>query len=131
MNRIALTIAALAGIATVTGPAVAKERLTGEQQLEKMLEGRVAGKPQSCISRFQQDNMKMIDGTALVYGRGKTLWVNVPTNPDSLDDSDILVTRQFGGQLCRMDMVNTVDRMNGFYTGNVFLSEFVPYTRTN
>lgn len=129
MNKFALAIAALAGIATVAGPAVAKDRLTGQQRLDKMLEGRVAGEPRSCISRVQQGDMTMIDGTALVYGRGKTIWVNVPANPKSLDDNDILVTRQFGSELCRMDLVHTIDRSGGFYTGNVFLNDFVPYTR--
>ncbi|WP_095012559.1 hypothetical protein [Tsuneonella mangrovi] len=129
MNRIGLAIAALAGMSLLAGPAVAKDKVTGQQKLEKLLEGRTAGKPKDCISRFDQNDMQMIDDTALVYGRGKTIWVNVPANPENLDSSDIMVTHPWGSQLCRLDRVNMIDQTGHFYAGPVFLGKFVPYTR--
>jgi len=131
MNKIVLSFFALAGVALTTGPAIARERPSGDAKLAKLLEGRVAGEPRSCINTRIHSSSQVIDGTALVYGSGRTIWVNVPSNADDLDDSDILLTRQFGSELCRQDIVTTLDRMGGFYTGNVFLSQFVPYTRTN
>ncbi len=128
MRKIALALAASAAL--LAGPALeARPRLSPDQKLDKLLEGRVAGEPRSCISDFANANMQIIDGRALVYGRGKTIWVNVPNNPDSLDDDDILVIRKFGGQLCRLDMVTTIDRTSGFYTGFVALGQFVPYRK--
>ena len=128
MRKLALVLAA--GTALLVGPALqARERLTPQQELDKMLQGRVAGKPQSCISNFGNLQMRILDDTALVYGSGRTIWVNVPRNPDALDDDDILVTRQTGSQLCRMDIVNMVDRTGGFYRGFVSLSDFVPYRK--
>lgn len=128
MRKFAIALAA--GAALLAGPALeAKPRLTPDQRLDKLLEGRVAGEPRSCISDMASDNMQIIDGRALVYGRGKTVWVNVPAQPDALDDDDILVIRKFGGQLCRLDMVHTIDRSSGFYTGFVALGEFVPYRK--
>ncbi len=128
MRRLALILAA--GAALVVGPALqARERLTPQQQLDKMLEGRVAGRPQSCISTFGSMPLRILDDTALVYGSGRTIWVNVPRNPQALDDDDILVTRQTGSQLCRLDMVNMVDRSGGFYRGFVSLEDFVPYRK--
>ncbi len=131
MKRIALSLAAIAGLALTAGPAVAGERLTGEARLAKLLEGRVAGKPKSCINTFSNRNSRVIDETALVYGSGRTIWVNVPRNAEDLDDSDALVIRMHGSQLCRQDIVTTIDTASGFYTGNVFLGDFVPYTRAD
>ncbi len=128
MRKLALILAA--GAALVVGPALqARERLTPQQQLDKMLEGRVAGKPTSCISTFGNQSLRILDNTALVYGSGRTIWVNIPRNPDALDDDDILVTRQTGSQLCRLDIVNMVDRSGGFYRGFVSLEDFVPYRK--
>lgn len=122
---------ALAATALVAGGAAvqAKPKLTPEQRLEKLLDGRVAGKPTICISQSDTRDMEIIDGIALVYKSGGTLYVNRPRNADDLDSDDILVTRTSGSQLCRLDMVQTVDRTAHFTTGFVNLSEFVPYRR--
>jgi hypothetical protein len=131
MKRIALALAALAATVTVAGPSVAGERLTGDQKLAKLLDGRVAGQPRSCINTRVNSESQVIDGTAVVYGRGRTIWVNVPANARDLDSDDALLVRQTGSQLCRQDIVTTFDATGGFYTGNVFLGDFVPYTRAN
>ena len=127
MRKIAIAIAG--GLVLAATGAAAGERPTGEEKLAKMLEGRVAGEPASCISTFPSTHLTVIDGTALVYKRGSTLWVNRTHHPRYIDDIDVLVTRQFGTQLCRTDIVTTVDRNAMFYTGNIFLSEFVPYRK--
>jgi hypothetical protein len=131
MQKIALSLAAVASLALFAGPSVAGERLTGDQKLAKLLEGRVAGEPRSCINTRVNSESQVIDGTAVVYGRGRTIWVNVPANARDLDDNDALLIRQTGAQLCRQDIVTTFDSSGGFYTGNLFLGDFVPYTRAN
>ncbi len=131
MKKIALALAAVASIATVAAPAVARERITGDEKLAKLLEGRIAGQPQNCINTRVHSDTQVIDGTAVVYGRGRTIWVNVPANARDLDDNDALLTRQTSSNLCRQDIVTTFDNAGGFYTGNVFLGDFVPYTRAN
>lgn len=137
MTRFAKIAALLAGgaMALTAGSAVtAKDDegpTKGEQKLAKLLEGRVAGEPKSCISTFGNQSLKVIDGTALVYGRGNTIWVNTTRHPEDLDDSDVLVIRKWGSQLCRLDHVTAVDRFSGFFSGAVFLDDFVPYTRVD
>lgn len=122
----ALTVSA----AALTGPVVqAKPRLTPEQRLDKLLEGRTAGKPQSCISSFDTRDLQVLDGVALVYRSGSTLYVNRPDNAEDLDSDDIMVTRTHGSQFCRLDMVNMVDRTGHFTTGFISLGDFVPYKR--
>lgn len=126
-----IAIVATGAAALALAPSVgAKERQTGEQKLEELLEGRIAGKPDNCIPTYQSGNLQVIDGTALVYRRGKTIWVNIPEHPEGLDDNDILVTYPTSGsQLCRLDRVETRDRTGHFVNGIVFLGDFVPYTK--
>lgn len=127
MHKIAI---ALTAAALLTGPALqAKPRLTPQQQLGKLLEGRVAGKPVQCISNFDTREMQVLDRTAIVYGWGNTIWVNTPRNAADLDDDDILVTRTYGSQFCNLDIVHTVDRSGGFPNGFISLGDFVPYRR--
>jgi len=102
----------------------------GEKRLAKLLKGRVAGEPQICIPAFVNQRVQTIPGTAFVYGAGDTIWVQRTANPEEIDDSDALVTNRFNAtQLCQFDVMTTVNRFNGFFTGAVFFERFVPYTR--
>ena len=128
MRQIALMLVTAAAL--LSGPALhARARLSPQQQLDKLLDGRVAGKPVSCISQYDTREMQVLDKTAIVYGWGNTIWVNTPHNAESLDSDDILVTRLFGSQFCSLDIVNTVNRSGGFINGFISLGDFVPYRR--
>lgn len=118
-------------LAVLGASAGASPRQTGEERLAKMLEGRTAGAPVDCIRTMPNTDMTVIDGTAIVIKRGSTLYVNRTSDPQSLDDDDGLLLKRFGdgGQLCSIDTMTKFDRVSHFYTGNVFLSEFVPYTK--
>lgn len=127
-NVLKTSAIALASLGLLAAPALsAGEKLTGEEKLAKLLEGRVAGESESCISSFTTNNMNVIDGTAVVFRDGRTLWVNVPRNAEDLDDDDVWVTRQFGTRLCRLDQVTTHDRGSLFFNGIVMLGDFIPY----
>lgn len=107
-----------------------EEMTKGEKKLAKLTAGRVAGEPVNCIRTFPNDRLTVIDDTAYVYGRGKTIYVQRTNNPDRIDHDDVLVTRRFSGtQLCRQDIVTRIDRVSGIFSGAVFMTEFVPYTR--
>ncbi|WP_284124176.1 hypothetical protein [Parerythrobacter aestuarii] len=103
------------------------EMTKGEKKLAKLIEGRIAGEPESCIRDFPVRSFQVIDKTAIVYKIGRTVWVNYTKNPQSLDDHETLVFRRFGSQICSSDIVSTIDRFGGYYTGNVFLDKFIPY----
>lgn len=128
-------IAATAALTLLAAPALADEperaELTkGEIKLAKLLDGRVAGEPRSCIRTFGSRNLQQIDGTALVYKDGGTIWVNRTRTPEQIDDSEIMVIRRFTGpSLCRTDNIELVDRLSGFFSGVIFLDDFVPYRR--
>ena len=123
-------IALVAAAALLTGPALeAKPKLSPQQRLDKLLDGRIAGAPEHCISHFDTRDMQVLDKTAIVYGWGNTIWVNTPRNAEDLDDDDILVTRTSGSQLCDLDIVTTLDRSSQFFNGSISLGKFVPYRR--
>ncbi len=104
----------------------------GEKRLAKLLEGRVAGEPVSCIRTMRNIQMQAIDGTAYVYGLGKTIYVQRTRSPESIDDNDTLVTNRFNSsELCRVDNATTIDPFTGTFTGVVFFDDFVPYTRVS
>lgn len=81
---------ALADTNEAEGEAV--EMTEGEERLAKLLEGRVAGEPERCIRQLPTDRMVTIDGTAYVYGRGKTIYVQRTRQPDRIDRRDTLVS---------------------------------------
>lgn len=129
MLKIVASIAVAASL--LAAPAAqARDKLTGEEKLAKMLEGREAGKPVSCIPSYQASETRVIDKTAIVYRIGGTLYVNRPSNADTLDDDDILVTKLHTSQLCRLDTVQLHDRSGFFWNGFVGLTDFVPYRKT-
>ena len=124
------TILFLAAAALLAAPAQAAPRLTPEQQLAKAIEGRVAGKPVSCIDPRLNANSRVIDRTAIIYGSGRTIYVQQPDNASSLRSDDILLTELVGTtQLCNIDMVRLIDRNGFWFRGFVNLNPFVPYTR--
>ena len=123
-------IFAAAVLAAIPATASAREKLAPEDQLAKLLEGRIAGEPQNCITLSMARSSQVIDKTAIVYRVGSTLWVNRPEGgASSLDDDDILVTKLSGSQLCSIDAVQLHDRSSHMYSGFVSLGKFVPYRR--
>ena len=126
-------LAATAALTMLAAPASAqddtdRELTKGEAKLAKMLDGRVAGEPERCIRTIGSRNLTQIDDTALVYKQGRTIWVNYTRTPESIDSDDIMVIRKFdGSSLCRTDQITTVERFGGFFSGVIFLDDFIPY----
>lgn len=128
--------AVMAGALAVTlaaGGAIAhdapKPDVKAEADLAKMLAGRVPGKPVDCITLDTTQNSTVFPHTAIVYENGGTLYVNRPNDADSLDGDQILVTKTWTDQLCRLDIVRLVDRGTRMESGFVGLESFTPYTR--
>ena len=131
MKALVKTLGATIAVAALAaaGGAQAKPRLTGEAELARLLEGREPGRPVNCLMLTQTDNVRIIDRTALVYGSGRTIYVNRPHHARALDRDDVLVTRLHSSQLCKLDAVKLHDRSSHMFNGFVSLEEFVPYRR--
>ena len=122
-----------AAILAAAPAAAAKDKPTGEEKLAKMLDGRVAGEPQDCITLSSATSSQIVDKTAVVYRIGSTLWVNRPkSGAESLDDYDsVLVTKLNGTRLCSIDTIELHDRASHMYKGFLALGEFVPYRKVD
>jgi hypothetical protein len=132
MNTSRLLVAA--AVLTIAGAAAhSADKPTraekNEARLAELIKDRTAGEPVGCIPEFQSSRLEVIEGVALVYGSGKTLYVAKPDRPDTVQWDDIMIVKRTGGQLCNTDIVRTVDRTSGFTTGVVFLNKFVPYSK--
>lgn len=101
-----------------------------DTELQRLLAGRVAGPPVDCISLPNVTGNTIVSGRAIVYRIGMRLFVNEPPEGASqLHRDDIIVTRTFGTNLCRRDIIRLLDRTSTIPHGFVALGKFVPYTK--
>jgi hypothetical protein len=111
-------------------PAAARPGESGEAELARVLNGRVAGTPVHCLNLHRVISSRIIPHTAIVYETGGTLYVNRPVNGAAqLTHFDTMVTRTPSTSLCNVDVVQLHDQGSHSFTGVVFLGDFVPYTR--
>jgi len=114
----------------VGAAAAQAERPNREAELERALQGRVAGEPVDCIDLHRVRSSRVITDTAILYEAGSTIYVNRPRGgAESLNQWDALVTRLPNTRLCSVDAVRLVDPSTRMMTGVVMLGEFVPYRR--
>ena len=117
-------------ITLAAAPLQAAPRLTGEAELARLIDGRVAGEPVKCVHLPRIRSSRIIDDTAIVYDAGSTIYVNRPrSGRESLDSWDTMVVKPFGSQLCSIDVVQLYDTGAHMLTGIVFLGDFVPYRK--
>ena len=129
MKTFATLLAGAAPALAGTTAALARSAEQNEAKLARMLEGRTAGEPVSCISALQSNRIEVIEHVGIVYDSGDTIYVARPSDPRQLGRDDIVVIDRHSSQLCANDVIRTVDRYQGFTTGAVFLDNFVPYTK--
>lgn len=101
-----------------------------QQSFDKALAGKVAGKPESCLSLQRSNDMQVIDDDTIIYRDGRTTYVNKPLGScNNLGNgSYALVTRSGNGSmLCRGDISEVRDMTAGITVGSCALGEFVPY----
>jgi len=126
-----ILVAACLGLLGGAGAAIAhpSDKSQGEAKLAKALEGRVAGAPVDCIQLRDIRSSQIIDGTAILYDTGSTLYLNRPESGASwLHDDDVLVTDTHSSQLCSIDVVRLFDSASRTPDGSVGLGKFIPYT---
>jgi hypothetical protein len=133
MLRFVLPVAALLLSSCAATPAqIAQEQSEAARtaaRLEKRLAGYTEGTTTSCIQPFRAN--VDIYGDTLVYSDRASRLYRTQTSGGcfGLKRGDIIVTKSFNGQLCRGDLVRTVDRTSGFQSGACAFGDFVTYTR--
>jgi predicted pyridoxine 5'-phosphate oxidase superfamily flavin-nucleotide-binding protein len=127
MTRLPFFLIATAA-AALTIPAQAQDR-GREDELARLLQGRVAGEPVRCVNQRLARTTRIVNGTAFVYRIGNVLYVNRPrVGAETLDRRYALVTRRNSSLLCAGDPVQSTDLYSGI-TKLVIPDDFIPYRR--
>ena len=104
----------------------------GEARLAQALDGRAAGKPVHCLNLRYARPSRVIDGTAVIFESGRTLYVNRPlSGAESLSQSNALLIKSLTGEICRGEGVRLFDNGSRIDAGVIFLGDFVPYRKAS
>lgn len=131
-----LVISALA-LAACTPSAAEQGRIdrsaeVTQTKLATALAGLTPGEPTSCLPltgtpQYQTEGY----GPVILYkfSRGLVYRNDTAGGCEAIARGDILVTRQYGSQLCSGDIATTVDNVSRITTGSCALGRFTPYRR--
>lgn len=99
-----------------------------EDPLDKAIEGRTAGKPQSCVASRGSSALRAIDRRTIVYDDGPTVWVS-KTESDCFRPHETLIVSMHGSQYCRGDRVSSLAIGSVISGPTCLLGTFTPYRR--
>ena len=126
---IALIASALAGC--TTAPAPMTRSAEAEAQLNKLLAGKTAGKPISCLPTWRSRDMVVIDDNTVVFRDSRRRVYRNDFRGGACDELGngfyTLVTKSTGSGLCSGDLAQVVDVQTGFTVGSCVIGDFVPY----
>ena len=129
---IALAASALAAC-TTTPPQPMARSAQAEAELGKLLAGKTAGKPVSCLQTWRSGNMVIIDDNTVLFRDTPARVYRNDFRGGSCNrlgtGSYALVTKTSGTSLCSGDIAQVVDVAHGFTVGSCVLGDFVPYER--
>ena len=113
-------------LAFVTAPAAARA-----PSMDKMLAGRVAGRPASCITQSRIDSTTIFDEGAILYQiKGGPDYLNTPKpRCPALRHDTFIVSHTYSDQLCRGDILEVHDQPSGINSGSCALDDFIPYPK--
>ncbi|WP_426264092.1 hypothetical protein [Sphingomonas sp. PWP1-2] len=108
----------------------AREAARDQVELDKQLAGLVPGKPQSCIDTFRyRDSTRVGDRILYKNGRNDVMVNDTGGGCFGLRRGDAIITKTFGSQFCRGDIVRTADLITSTPSGSCSFGDFVPYRR--
>ena len=124
MFRSMLLALAVAAPAAAAGP-------DGEAKLARLIAGRTAGPPRSCISRRPDDRSEVVEKVGVVFDVGATRYVSrFQGGCEQLTAFTQIVTRTPTTQLCAGDIADVVTNPPpAINVGSCTYGEFVPYAR--
>lgn len=92
--------------------------------------GRTAGKPQSCISPFGSQNLRVVNPQMVAYGTGTTVHVNRLRAPcPGLEPMNTIIVESHGGQYCSGDHIRGIEPGATIPGPVCLLGDWTPYRR--
>ena len=108
----------------------ARQAAREQIDLDKQLAGLVPGKPTSCIDPVRyRDSTRVGDKILYRNGHNDIMVNDTGGGCFGLRRGDAIVTQTFGSQLCRGDIVRTVDLVSRVPSGSCTFGDFVPYRK--
>lgn len=134
MRNLAPLILAAAVSACSTAPPPEAINDQGREQLAQWLGGLVpSGPPRDCLANYHQQEMLVVDDRTIAFRQGTGhVWVQKtqgPCTPLAGPGPYALVTRSSMSELCRGDIAEVTDTVNGVGVGSCVIGEFLPYSR--
>lgn len=126
-----LLIGSTAALSADTRGYEARRAATAQAGLDKALAGLVPGRPQACLYQDRAGYQTQRFGDTILYKRSRNEVYRVDTGGGcfGLSRGDAIVTETRSGQLCRGDIVRTVDLTSRIQSGSCSFGDFVPYKR--
>lgn len=127
---IPLAFTLLAGPALAGAPRPAPIDAKSEADLNKLLAGRTAGKPVSCLPNSSNMRIQQFGERTLIYSDvGRTIWRNDPPGGCMGGGRGYaIITRTTTGSACRGDLATIVDQVSRIPFGSCALGDFTPYS---
>jgi hypothetical protein len=126
-----LMLSAVLASCTTAPPTPAMRTAAKQREFEILLAGKTAQPPISCLPHYRSGDMRVIDDETIAFrdGRKRTYVVHMRGGCNELGSGHYaLVTRQVGSaDLCRGDIAQVVDTLNGITVGSCVFGDFVPY----
>lgn len=133
MRPVAALLVAAAASACASSAVSEPRTAKAELQLQKSLQGKVAGAPVKCLPSTRTGDMTIVDDNTILFRDGRNrVYRNDPLGGCSPMGRGgyTLVTRPITGQTCRGDIVRVVDLSSGMMAGSCSLGDFIPYVAT-
>ena len=134
MRSVALMVAAC-GVASCTTapPPPTAPSPRAQAAAARVLGGKVARAPISCLPHYNANDMTIIDGHTLAFrsGMATTYVVHLTQGCELVGTGNYaLLSRQFGGTgLCRGDIQEVIDTSSRMNVGSCTIADITPYVR--
>ena len=133
MRSIPLLLLGATLVSCTTAPPSPTRTADREDRLQRLIAGKVAGPPQSCIPNIttRGNNMVVIDDQTVAFrATGGRVYVgHLGAGCDNIGMGNSLVTRQSAASsLCRGDIAQLQNLSSGANVGSCTFQEFIPYS---
>jgi hypothetical protein len=133
MRSIPLLLIGAGLVSCTTAPPPPGGAAQNQDRLQRLIAGKVAGTPQSCISNIttRSNNMVVIDDQTVAFraAGGRVYVGHLSPGCSNIGMGNSLVTRQSAASsLCRGDIAQLRNFSSGATVGSCTFQEFIPYS---
>ena len=134
MVRFALPLVLLIGgssaLSADNGAARQRQEAKDAAELSRQLAGLVPGRPEQCMQQRQYTDSTRVGDTILYkFNRSDVYRTDTSGGCFGLRRGDAIVTRSYTGQLCRGEIIQTVDLVSRMPSGSCTFGAFTRYRK--